>query len=109
MEMDAVPIDAVQQAAQLGRLDFASLLLAMVAVLIALAAVFAFLNLRRVARDRATEVAERISGEIAEKAANKYLREELPNILSSNLELFGSVRDHSADGIADTQQRGGAD
>ncbi len=107
--MDAVPIDAIQQAAQLGRLDFASLLLAMVAILIALAAVFAFLNLRHVAKDRATEVAESISGEIAEKAANKYLQEELPKILSSNLEPFGGVRDHSIDGIADTQQRGGAD
>ena len=34
--MDAGPIDAIQQAAQLGRLDFASLLLAMVGILVAL-------------------------------------------------------------------------
>lgn len=107
--MDAGPIDAIQQAAQLGRLDFASLLLAMVGILIALAAVFAFLNLRRVAKERATEVATSISGEIAEKVANEYLQEELPNILSSNLELFGGVRDQSADGIADAQTQADAD
>lgn len=103
--MDATVVDAIQQAAQLGRLDFASSLLGAVAILIALAAVFAFINVREIAKRRATEVAERVSREIAENAANRYLQEELPNILSSNLEFFRGVGDQSADGIAEAQQQ----
>ena len=103
--MDATAVDAIQHAAQLGRLDFASSLLGAVAILIALAAVFAFINVRHLAKRRATEVAERVSQEIAEKAANLYLQKQLPTITMAYLELLGGVGDQSADGIAQAQQQ----
>ena len=97
--------DAILQAAQLGRLDFASLLLGAVAILIALAAVFAFLNVRGLAKAQATEVAERVGREVAENAANKYLQAELFDILASNLELLRTGGATSAGGAAEAQRQ----
>ena len=105
IKMDATSADAILQAAQLGRLDLVSLLLTVLGIFIALAAFYAFVNVHRIAKKQATDVAETVSREIAENAANRYLQEELPNILSSNLELFRGVGDQSADGIAEAQQR----
>ena len=102
-------VDAVLRAAQLGRLDLVSLLLAVLGILIALAAFYTFMNVRSIARNQATEVAEQVSREIAEDVANQYLQVELPNILSSNLELFRGVGDRSAGGVAEAQRQSDVD
>ena len=96
-------IDAVLHAAQLGRLDFLSALLALVSVALGLCAIFAFLNLRRIAKQVASEVAENVGKKTAETVANEYLQKEFLDILVANKELFDNVPDESADSIASAQ------
>ena len=73
--------DVTATLAQLGRFDLVTLLLAIVTLLIALVGVFAFLNLRSIARKHAFDEASRIAKETAEKEINLYIQKELPNLL----------------------------
>ena len=56
--------------------------------MIALSAIVAFINLRGFARRQATDVAEQIGRETAERAANSYLQNELPKIYAANVGLL---------------------
>lgn len=95
--------DAIHVAAQLGRLDLVSVLLAAIAVLLALAGIYAFFSVKNSARIVARETAE----EIAEKAANLYLQEKLPEIIDSYKDFIkGGVNQQIADRIAEAQENG---
>lgn len=56
--------------------------------MIALSAIVAFINVRGFARRQATDVAEQIGRETAERAANSYLQNELPKIYAANVGLL---------------------
>lgn len=82
--------DSIAMAAQLGRLDFASALLAVgglalgvVAVALVLGGVFAWNHFREVAKSRATIEATRIAEELAERKANEYLQDNLHVIVDA--------------------------
>ena len=93
--------DIVAIAAQLGRLDFVSSLLAGIGVVLVLGGIFAFINFRGLAKTQAKKEAEKVSKEIAEKVANSYLQEELPKIYKEYMDLFEQNRDfdNKADSI----------
>ncbi|WP_316975924.1 hypothetical protein [Shumkonia mesophila] len=91
-------------AAQLGRLDLVSVLLAIVAILLAIGGFVAFFNVRGIARRHAEEEAR----EVAEKAANDYLQREMPLIIKEYGELFENAgADKQADEIAEAQEKSG--
>ncbi|MDE0060542.1 MAG: hypothetical protein OXI22_15490 [Defluviicoccus sp.] len=99
---------AVQVAGEIGFLDFASLLLAIVAILLALAGVVAFFNFRSLARKQATEEARKIAAEIAERIAVEKLEAELPNMLQEYSDLVkNSLNAEEADRVASAQNQGG--
>jgi len=100
--------DAVCQAAQLGRLDFLSALLAAVAILLALGGIYAFINIRSSAQQVARAAAEEESRKLAETAAIAYLERELPRLVASYRELArNAVADEEADAVAGTQENQG--
>lgn len=82
--------DPILYAAQIGRLDVLSFLLLLLEVMIALSAIVAFINLRGFARRQATDVAEQIGRETAERAANSCLQNELPKIYAANVGLLNA-------------------
>ena len=85
-------------ATQTGRLDFISAILAVLTLILPLAGLYAFFDLRRLARQRAREVATAIAEEIAERVANDYLQREFQQILS----IYGEVaRDGANTAVAD--------
>lgn len=95
----------VEFAAQTGRLDLISLLLAILGILIGLGAIYGFVHFRNVAKEQAIKVAKETSEEVAEKIANKYIQENLLDILKANAHLFdSSVDDNEANQIADAQE-----
>ena len=98
--------DAIAIASQLGRLDLVSLLLAVIGLILVIGGVFAFLNLRSVAKKVACEEARERAKEFAEKAANEYLQAELPDLLKEYSHLFGgnNISDDTADDIANAQE-----
>lgn len=89
--VDQKSLDAMHVAAQLGRFDMASMVLAMIGIFISLAAIFAFLEVRsrsvRVAEESARAeakiVAERVAKEAAEQSmkpvANRIVEEFFDN------------------------------
>lgn len=98
-------MDSVHYAAEIGRLDFISALLAIIAIGLALAAIYSFVHFRNVAGSQARETAERIAHEVAEKQANEYIQRELPKILASYSAILG-VDDETANAIASEQENG---
>jgi len=109
MDGSCVCLDSIQNAAQLGRLDFLSALLASISVALVLGGVFAFLNFRSIAKETAKDEAAEISKQVAARVTNEYLKEELLNVLKE-YEVFRDTSDISeddADGIAGAQENGG--
>lgn len=97
--------DAVGCASQLGRLDLVSVLLAILGLLLALAGVVAFFDLRKAAKDRATEVARVEAERAAEGAAVRYLEAELPRLVEEYMELAANAAtDEAANQIALAQE-----
>jgi hypothetical protein len=90
-------------AAQTGRLDFISTLLACISVLMVFGGVFAYINIQSKAENTAKDAAEKK----AEEVANFYLQKNLTSILES-YEQF--IRQHvtavAADEIARAQENG---
>ena len=101
MDQNQVIESAVEFAAQTGRLDLASLLLAIVAIIMALGGIYAFINFRSIAKKIADEVATEVATKKAEEIANQYLQNSLPDIISS-YETF--IRSHVEASIADQIQ-----
>jgi len=101
--------DAIHMAAQLGRLDLVSTLLAAIGLVIVVAGIFAFINLRAIAKRVAIAEARDTSQEVAERVTNEYLQEELVNILKEYKDFFSSsdIASDEADNIAGAQENGG--
>ena len=78
-----IVVDSVQLATETGRLDFLSAVLACLAIILVVAGIFAFLNLRALARSSAREE----SRKTAERAAVEYLQEELPRMVEDYWKL----------------------
>jgi hypothetical protein len=98
-------IDAIQAAAQLGRLDLVSLLLAAIGLILVLGGLFAFFNFRSIARQQATEEAREIAETVAEQTANEYLQKHLYDIVKGYRSMLDSdaVSDDLAKRMADAQ------
>ncbi len=71
-------VDATTAAAQIGRLDFVTSLLAIISLILVISGVVAFIHFRGVARKQAKEEASRIAAETAEIITRDYLRENAP-------------------------------
>jgi len=93
-------VDSITLATELGRLDLVSLLLTAIGLVLVVGGVFAFLNLREVARKQATEEAAKIAEEIAERKANEYLQDNLHDIVEDYLPIIASIAKDRADDIA---------
>lgn len=100
--------DALTVAAQLGRLDFASLLLAIVSTILVLGGIFAFLNFRSIAKSHAIAQAKETAEATAERVTNEYLQRELPDLLDAYRSFLDSddVSDEDADDMAEAQEDG---
>lgn len=95
---------AVEFAAQTGRLDLVSVLLAIVAILLGLGGFVAFFSIRGLAKSTAHETATATAEAIAEKAAISHLEAELPKIVKEYFELVqNSVTAEQARAIAEAQ------
>lgn len=101
--------DALKIAAQLGRLDFASLLLAIVSTILVLGGIFAFLNFRSIAKAHAIAQAKETAEATAERVTNEYLQRELPDLLEAYRNFLDSddVSDEAADQMASAQDDDG--
>lgn len=101
--------DSVLVAAQTGRLDLVSALLAIIALLIGISAIPIFLILRKhagsVAKDTTTEYMDSIKEEI-ERQAVKTMEEMLPKLAEDYVLLIAEnkVNEHQADDIARAQE-----
>lgn len=103
--------DSIAMAAQLGRLDFASALLAVgglalgvVAVALLLGGIFAWNYFHEVAKSQATIEATRIAEELAERKANEYLQDNLHVIVDAYMSMFERMVNDRADDIAGSQE-----
>lgn len=98
-------VDAIATAAQLGRLDLVSLLLAAIGLILVLGGLFAFFNFRSIAKAQATKEATKVAEEVAERVANEYLQKELPDVMKAYRDLMDSegVSDDLADQMAEAQ------
>jgi len=98
--------DVMGYAAQTGRLDLVSLLLAAIGLILVLGGLFAFINFRSIAKDHAVAEAARIAEATAERVTNEYLQRELPDLLEEYREFFdaeGEFSDDDADQMANAQ------
>ena len=100
--------EAMEVAAQLGRLDFASLLLAIVSLILVLGGVYAFINFRAIAKAHAVAEATKVAEATAERVTNEYLQRELPDLLDAYRSFLdsGDVSDEDADDMAEAQENG---
>jgi len=98
--------DSIHMAAQLGRLDFISALLAVIGFAMVLGGIFTFVHYRNVAKDEAVKEAKKHAKQVAEETANRYLQAELPELLKAYAPVFGvqSISDKDADTIASAQE-----
>lgn len=106
---DAEPVaDALQIAAQIGRLDFVSLLLAIVSLILVLGGLYAFINFRAIAKAHAVEEANRVAEATAERVTNEYLQRELPDLLDAYRSFLdpGDISDQAANEMAEAQDNG---
>ncbi|MFK7871279.1 MAG: hypothetical protein AB8B58_18830 [Roseobacter sp.] len=104
--MNEIRQSAIEYAAQTGRLDLVSLLLAAIGLILVLGGLFAFINFRSIAKAHATEEAARIAEATAERVTNEYLQRELPDLLEEYREFFDSeddLSDEDADEMANAQ------
>ncbi|MBF9059105.1 hypothetical protein HKCCSP123_07910 [Rhodobacterales bacterium HKCCSP123] len=108
MNGDEVVTSVVEFAAQTGRLDFVSLLLAIVSTILVLGGIFAFLNFRSIARTQAIAQAKETAEATAERVTNEYLQRELPDLMEAYRSFLGSedVTDEVADRMAVAQDNG---
>lgn len=109
MNTDNITKDALEVAAQLGRLDFASLLLAIVSTILVLGGIFAFINFRSIAKAQAVEEARKTAEATAERVTNEYLQRELPDLLEAYRSFLDSndVTDDAANQMANAQDDDG--
>lgn len=98
-------VDSIWFAAQLGRLDFVSLLLAVVALILGLGGIFAFFNFRNIAKRQASEVAEATAKEVADKVAHEYMSNQYSELLRNYLNFASAmeISDKEADEISKSQ------
>jgi hypothetical protein len=99
----------VEFAAQTGRLDLVSLLLALVSTILVLGGVFAFFNFRSIAKHHAITQAKETAEATAERVTNEYLQRELPDLLDAYRSFLDSddVSNEAADRMAGAQDNGG--
>lgn len=96
--------DVMEVAHELGRLDFVTAILAALTLLVALGGIFAFFDVRRVAKATARAESETHARQVAEATAVNYLERELPRLISAYDELAqNAVRAEQADDIAQAQ------
>ena len=81
--LDGVTQTATEIAAQTGRLDFLSALLASISVALVLGGIFAFLNFRQLAKKHAKKEATEVAKNVAERVVNKYLQENMVHIIDA--------------------------
>lgn len=98
--------DATAAAAQLGRLDLVSLLLAAIGLILVLGGLFAFFNFRSIAKNQATVEAQRVAEMVAERSANEYLQKNLPDVVKAYREMmeYDGTSDEAADKMSDAQE-----
>ena len=72
-------------------LALATVLLGVIAVALVLTGIFAFLNIRRDAREVAERTARRTAERISEEVANLYLQEQLPKIFDEYAKLMAGA------------------
>ena len=89
--------DATSVAAQLGRLDFVSSVLAAIGVALVLGGIFAFVNFRGIARSQAQAEARKVAEEVAERTANEYLQRELLSVVGEYRTMMESEGPADAD------------
>lgn len=101
--------DVIAYAAQIGRLDLVSLLLAIVGLILVIGGVFAFLNFRSIAKTHAKDEAKTVAEAIAERVTNEYLQRELPELLKEYRSFFDSEEftDEDANQMAGAQDDNG--
>jgi hypothetical protein len=97
--------DSLTLAHEMGRLDFITVLLTAITILLLLVGAFAFFDIRRTARRISKQVAETEARAIAEKTAVAYLERELPKLMSEYHELArNAVGGVEANEIAQAQE-----
>ena len=102
-----VPYTPLRLAHDVGLFELATVMLACVAILLAVAGVVAFFNFRHVARAQARTEAEKVAREVAEGEAVAYLQAEMPALLREYMELARNAgSDTMADEIALAQESG---
>lgn len=100
--VSGVELDVIQYAAQIGRLDFISALLACVSFLMVFGGIYAFINIRA----KAEKAAEGAASIKAEEVANRYMQDNLPKIIEAYEEFISNqVNSSVADQIALAQER----
>ncbi|MBM6550697.1 hypothetical protein [Marinomonas ostreistagni] len=106
----ALHADAISIAYQLGRLDFASLALALIGVVFAILGVFGFMHLKDraefIAKKTTEECFEQFKKEMSEKLeqdAIKYMEESVPDLFQDYAELYknGVVNTNETSGTED--------
>ena len=97
----------VEFAAQTGRLDFVSLILASIGIILVFGGLFSFVNFRSLAKKQAEEVATKVAEEKAEQAANEYLQRELLKLVNQYMEFtrIEPFSNDDADEIASAQDK----
>lgn len=97
--------DAVAYAAQIGRLDLVSLILAAIGLILVFGGLFAFINFRSIAKSHAITEARSVAEATAERVTNEYLQRELPDLIDEYRSFFDSedFTDADADQMAGAQ------
>ncbi|WP_367717225.1 hypothetical protein AB2N04_04045 [Nitratireductor sp. GISD-1A_MAKvit] len=90
-------LDAVAVAAQTHRLDFASVLLSIVGILLAVGGLFAFFEIRYRAKIAAVETARIECRTIAKSLLKGYVNDELPSEVRRLVELIKQESDGEGD------------
>lgn len=99
-------VDGIAAAAQLGRLDFVSSLLAIVAIGIAILAIPVYKLIERkcvrITNERVDEFKKEIL-ESTEKTANEYLQNQLPHMVNEYMDLIrGSINEQDSEKLIDS-------
>lgn len=96
--------DSIQLATELGRLDFASALLACIGLILVAGGIFAFINFRAIAKKQAKTQATEIAEKIAEQTANEYMQKEGARLVKQYVRFYmDNPTDDEADDIANAQ------
>ncbi len=61
------------------------------AIVLVFGGIFAFLNVRRDAREQAEKIAKETSEKLAEEAANRYLQNRLPEIIAAYADMMSNT------------------